>query len=288
MTSATFNHFPVTALSVKPGPRSIARDWRKDDREDSADPKRKENAMTAMRNLHKAINDLKEMVDKAHEGRPWSQKPGQASVGNFIHESRKRDREGESNRKDVAAGALKEMTKGDPHGNQRWDKQVEPKEDFDRREAHIANRNVRRENIRAEIRADPEFGKALPKNLKKIADSVRAPKGSEEREDEDSYLKEHMGDKFDKASAMMNVLGHQKKQPGTKPVAGGEKAFMPTKVKKSEPVTQEDMMNLSKSLMDLRDVVKATVQVLGRGIPKKGKFDSMGRNYKPPKQEKKE
>ena len=94
---------------------------------------------------------------------------------------------------------------------------------------------------------------------------------------------------MEKASAAMNVMGHPHKQPGTKPIPGGEKAFMQTKVRKAEPVTSEDMEGLSKSLLGLTDIVKSMNDVMKAEYPAPrakerppGRNDSMGRNYKKP------
>lgn len=204
-------------------------------------PIRSDNAMTALRNLHKSINDLNELIKSRTQSMSQrAVKTGDKTRANLVQHVRE-------------------------HGNTR-DNYNSP-----------TDRDIASDRAQ---RRSGEFGKALPKHLKKIADSTRAPKGSEEREDEDSYLKEHMGNKFEKGVPHGNERWDKQVEPKEdfdrreahianrnirrekiRSEIRADPAFGKSE-EKMEPITHEDMVNLSKSLLGLREIVKSSTEIL--------------------------
>jgi hypothetical protein len=79
-------------------------------------------------------DDEDEDVEKSHEGKPWSQKPGQASVGNMVHQMRDTDKKIKQKTKGLpekeAAAGLKNLHKGTVKKGDTMEEQEEVSQEY--------------------------------------------------------------------------------------------------------------------------------------------------------------
>ena len=95
-------------------------------------------------------------------------------------------------------------------------------------------------------------------------------------------MKECEEEDVEKASAAMNVMGHEGKQPGTKPREDGEKAFEPSfKRKFKKAVTAGSSQNSGSNMMHtVADGTTPSVGPQGAGDVNKGTPEMMAEHFK--------